>query len=238
MDAAIWAALIALLGTVITVFASHSDSGSATGAGDGAKPSATVPLTTGPTATESGGTVTSTDTDSADPATPSSTSSVSEDPTAPATTVAPPPLPTSTRHQHSVAPKPAPPNDGAAHYRYALHQGYAINLGSTSASHEATTGSWTTQNFSWGGKDDHGGDSFGISGGADSVAVLGTSAPNTHQACKSATRGGDPSLNGLNPGDRFCVFPGGFEALVTIVSNTGQFGGSDGVLTIDVLVWS
>jgi pimeloyl-ACP methyl ester carboxylesterase len=163
----------------------------------------------------------------------------------PPTTPAPPPVP--APHPTSVAPRPttpAPPpvhhvTETEYHYTYGLAQGYAIDLGSHQATHDATTGSWTTQNFSWGGKDDQGGDHLGAKGWPDSVTVLSASAPNTHDACRNSPRdNGDPSVDGLNPGDRFCLFPGGFDALVTIVSNTGKPGGSNGVLTLDVRVWT
>lgn len=125
------------------------------------------------------------------------------------------------------------------HYRYGLAQGYAIDLASHSATHGATSGTFTTQNFGWGGKDDQGGDTLSIRGFPESVTVLPSSAPNTRAACEDNPRAnGDPSIDGLNPGDRFCVLPGGFDALVTVISNTSKPGRSKGILTIDVRVWS
>lgn len=132
----------------------------------------------------------------------------------------------------------SPAEAGAFRYTYTLAQGHAINLGSHAADHDDTTGSWSSQNFSWGGKDTEGGDSWGINGGEANVTVLSASAPDTHQACKDSPRNNaDPSTDGLNPGDRFCVFPGGFDALITIVRNTARVGSTDGTLTIDVRVW-
>ncbi len=136
----------------------------------------------------------------------------------------------------------APPSPHASaseyHYRYGLAQGYAIDLASHSATHGATNGTLTTQNFGWWGKDGRGGDTLSIKGFPESVTVLPSSAPNTRAACEGNPRAnGDPSVDGLDPGDRFCVIPGGFDALVTVIGNTGKPGGSKGILTIDVRVW-
>jgi hypothetical protein len=248
LDATIWVALIGLLGTLITVYASHSSSGSSGGGSD--KPTVAVP--SGPISTElstadSDGSVTPTTT-----GTDGTSSSQGSDGTGQGVDTTPPPAPapTSMIHSHAPAPRPAPhltstvaPGPESVYrYKYVLHQDIAIDLSSHSDDHNATTGAWKTktQNFEWFGKDDHGGDTFSISGGTAYVAVLPASAPETHQACKNSPKGGDPSLDGLNPGDRFCVFPEGFDfdALIEIVSNTAKPGESGGILTIDVRVWS
>ncbi|RKN49992.1 hypothetical protein D7231_35930 [Streptomyces klenkii] len=124
-------------------------------------------------------------------------------------------------------------------YRYDLDQGWAIDLASRAPDHDRTDGEWgETRNFEWFGKDSEGGDGLSTRGWPDSVTWLAENAPSTRESCLTSPRpNGDGTLDGLHPGERFCVVLDEFEALITIIRNTAVPGDTTGQLTIDVRVW-